>query len=105
MLAAADVGIIPYRINDLTSGIFPMKVYEYLSAGLPDVATPLPSLHGTEDIVVAADAASTSAAIADAIADDSDERRRGRSSRAARHSWEERMQELERAMGERTWRP
>jgi glycosyltransferase involved in cell wall biosynthesis len=105
VLAAADVGIIPYRINDLTSGIFPMKVYEYLSAGLPTIATPLPSLHGTQDIVVAGDAASTSAAIADAIAQDSDERRRARSSRAARHSWEERMQELERAMGERTWRP
>lgn len=43
-LGRSWVGIIPYQANEYTSGVFPMKVYEYLSAGLPVVATPIPSL-------------------------------------------------------------
>jgi teichuronic acid biosynthesis glycosyltransferase TuaH len=38
------VGIIPYHLNQYTTGVFPMKVYEYLAAGLPVVATHLPSI-------------------------------------------------------------
>jgi teichuronic acid biosynthesis glycosyltransferase TuaH len=40
------VGIIPYHVNDYTAGVFPMKVYEYLAAGLQVVSTQLPSLSG-----------------------------------------------------------
>ncbi|WP_207079228.1 glycosyltransferase [Novosphingobium sp. KA1] len=43
-LGRSWMGIIPYHVNDYTTGVFPMKVYEYLGAGLPVVATPLPSL-------------------------------------------------------------
>ena len=46
VLRGADAGLIPYARNQLTDSIFPMKVYEYLAAGLPVVATPLPSLSG-----------------------------------------------------------
>lgn len=44
LLATSKVGLIPYEINDYTRGVFPMKVYEYLAAGLDVVSTPLPSL-------------------------------------------------------------
>ncbi|MHB1860465.1 MAG: glycosyltransferase [Solirubrobacteraceae bacterium] len=47
VLRAADVAFIPYAINPLTSSVYPMKVHEYLAAGLPVVSTPLPSLSGT----------------------------------------------------------
>jgi teichuronic acid biosynthesis glycosyltransferase TuaH len=40
------VGIIPYKLNEYTSGVFPMKVYEYLAAGLAVVSTNLNSLSG-----------------------------------------------------------
>ncbi len=46
--ARSRVGLIPYRANDYTAGVFPMKVYEYLAAGLSVVATGLPSLEGRE---------------------------------------------------------
>ena len=46
MLRGADVALIPYAINDLTRSVFPMKVFEYLAAGLPVVTTPLPALAG-----------------------------------------------------------
>lgn len=43
-LAEATVGVIPYRISDLTRGISPLKTFEYLAAGLPVVSTPLPDV-------------------------------------------------------------
>jgi len=51
----AAVGIIPYLLNDYTAGVFPMKLYEYLSAGAAVVSTALPSLAGREssDVVIA----------------------------------------------------
>src|SRR4030095_3266923 len=56
VLRGADVALVPYAINDLTRSVFPMKVYEYLAAGLPVVTTPLPALNATTGVIVAADA-------------------------------------------------
>ena len=41
---AFDVGIIPFRVNALTIRANPLKLREYLAAGLPVVATPLPEI-------------------------------------------------------------
>lgn len=38
------VGLIPYAINDYTRGVSPLKCYEYLTAGLRVVSTPLPDV-------------------------------------------------------------
>lgn len=46
VVADFDAALIPYRLNDYTRGVFPMKVFEYLAAGLGVVSTPLPSLVG-----------------------------------------------------------
>ncbi|MCC6587579.1 MAG: glycosyltransferase [Bryobacterales bacterium] len=43
-IATFDVGMIPFCINPLTMATNPIKVYEYLAAGVPVVATPLPEL-------------------------------------------------------------
>jgi hypothetical protein len=39
-----DVGIIPFRRNELTVRANPLKLREYLAAKLPVVATPLPEI-------------------------------------------------------------
>lgn len=44
LYATASVGIIPYHINEYTSGVNPLKLYEYLAAGLAVVSTPVPSV-------------------------------------------------------------
>jgi glycosyltransferase involved in cell wall biosynthesis len=44
LLAAADVCLLPSIENDTTRDIVPMKVYEYLAAGKPVVASRLPGL-------------------------------------------------------------
>lgn len=94
VLRAADVGLIPYAINELTSSVFPMKVYEYLAAGLPVIATPLPSLAGVAEVATAPDAAGTAALIEKALAGDSPQQRLERSRAAATHSWDARLEEI-----------
>jgi len=39
-----DVGLIPFKINELTRAVNPIKLKEYLAAGLPVVSTPLPEV-------------------------------------------------------------
>jgi glycosyltransferase involved in cell wall biosynthesis len=41
---AFDVAILPFVVNDLTLAANPLKLREYLAAGLPVVATPLPEI-------------------------------------------------------------
>jgi glycosyltransferase involved in cell wall biosynthesis len=42
--ATCDVCLIPYRLNEQTRHVNPLKVYEYLAAGKPVAATALPEL-------------------------------------------------------------
>ncbi len=45
-----DVCIIPFRVNDLTKAVNPIKLYEYLALGKPVVSSALPELEGFQDI-------------------------------------------------------
>jgi glycosyltransferase involved in cell wall biosynthesis len=94
VLRGADAGLIPYARNELTDSIFPMKVYEYLAAGLPVVATPLPALEGVPDVATAADADGLARLLDAALANDGPERRAARSRAAASHSWDERLDQI-----------
>lgn len=47
-LQAFDVCTIPFKLTPLTEATDPVKFYEYLSAGKPVVATPLPELEPYE---------------------------------------------------------
>ena len=94
VLRAADAGLIPYARNELTASIFPMKVYEYLAAGLPVIATPLPALAEVTDVASAPDAAGVAELLDEALAEDSPERRAARSLAAASRSWDRRLEEI-----------
>jgi glycosyltransferase involved in cell wall biosynthesis len=98
VLRGADIGLIPYAINDLTRSVFPMKVYEYLAAGLPVLATPLPALDGVDAIETVSSAEELVATAERELAADSQMVRRVRSDAAASHSWEARLQEIELAL-------
>src|SRR5690606_13415752 len=39
-----DVGFIPYRVEERMQFVNPLKLREYLSAGLPVVSTPIPEV-------------------------------------------------------------
>lgn len=94
VLRGADVGLIPYALNELTTSVFPMKVYEYMAAGLPVVATPLPALAGVNGVRTAPDAEQMTHLLDEVLAEDSAERRAERSRAAAAHSWEQRLEEI-----------
>jgi len=59
-----DVGLVPFKVNELTKAVNPIKLREYLAAGLPVVSTPLPEIRDcTPFTVTAADAEGFIAAI------------------------------------------
>jgi glycosyltransferase involved in cell wall biosynthesis len=98
VLREADAGLIPYARNELTNSIFPMKVYEYLAAGLPVVATQLPALSEVEEVRTAPDAAQFIALLEEELARDDPERRLARSRAAQEHSWNARLREISAAI-------
>lgn len=99
VLRGADIGLIPYVRSELTDSIFPMKVYEYLAAGLPVIATPLPALEGVEEVAVASDATGFQRLIeAELSAPEGHERRIERSRAAQSHSWDARLAEIAAAL-------
>lgn len=98
VLRGADVTLIPYRASELTASIFPMKVYEYLAAGRPVVATALPALEGVAEIAVADGPQAFVAAVERELAEDTPERRLARSAAAAARSWDARIAEISAAL-------
>jgi glycosyltransferase involved in cell wall biosynthesis len=100
VLRGASVGLIPYLASPLTASIFPMKVYEYLAAGLPVVSTPLPALSEVAEIDCAGNASAMAARIEAAMSEDGPGPRMERSRAAAGHSWEARLKQLATAVRE-----
>ncbi len=94
VLRGADAALIPYRLTDLTASIFPMKVYEYLAAGLPVVATELPALEGVAGITVAATGSATAEALERLLAADDEAARTARAALADGRSWDTRLAEI-----------
>jgi glycosyltransferase involved in cell wall biosynthesis len=54
---AFDVGLIPFKVNRLTEAVNPIKLREYLAAGLPVVSTPMPEVKLYSHLIEVADTA------------------------------------------------
>jgi glycosyltransferase involved in cell wall biosynthesis len=94
-VAAFDVGLIPYLENDYTRSCSPLKLFEYLAAGKPVVATGLPELRGFEPHVVVAEGVDGTLAAIDAALTMLDASRAAeRCALAARNTWETRAEHL-----------
>ena len=75
-----------------------MKVYEYLAAGLPVVATPLPALAGVEGSLAAADAQAMAAALDRELAGDAPRAAGGALACRVTLSWDTRLEEIDAAL-------
>jgi glycosyltransferase involved in cell wall biosynthesis len=94
VLRGAAAGVIPYRQSRLTASVFPMKVYEFLAAGLPVVASGLPALEGVDEVTLVCGVEAMVQALDKVLAEDSPRLRRERSAQAQGHSWETRLAEI-----------
>lgn len=94
-LAGLDAALIPYKVCELTRNIFPLKLFEYLAAGLPVVAGGLPELERFADIVVLAKGVNEyPELVRAAIAEDDAQKRAARVALAEQNSWKHRVDEI-----------
>ena len=88
-LKGLDVCLMPYRVNEATRNIFPLKLFEYMAAGKPIVATPIPAVMAYRDLLhVAGDSHSFTQMVERAIAEDDPAVVARRIECARRHTWE-----------------
>lgn len=95
-LRFCDAAMIPFLDNEHTRGSLPLKLWEYIAAGLPVIATDLPNFAdpAREGVVVPApDAASFASALRDAL-HEGGERRHRRLEIARRHDWPHRLDQM-----------
>lgn len=91
--ARSMVGLIPYRLNDYTAGVFPMKVYEYLASGLDVVSTALPSLTEPRFGLTISGPEAFGGVVTDAVARFDADAATARTNSAAAHSWTSRIEQ------------
>jgi glycosyltransferase involved in cell wall biosynthesis len=94
-LKGLAVALIPYRANELTRNIFPLKLFEYLAAGLPVVAGGLPELSPFASVIgLPASPTEYPAEVRRALAEDDPERRADRVALAAQNTWDHRVEQI-----------
>ena len=90
-----DVGIIPFKLNELTRNVNPIKMREYFSAGLPVVSTDIPEVrHYADSCGVAKNKEEFLALTEKALREDSPEARKRRSDAMKEETWEKKVEQL-----------
>ena len=90
-----DVGLIPYRIDERMKFVNPIKLREYLSAGIPVVSTAVPEVKRYSSWCTVAETHDEFVAgIERALAEDSPEKRRARSVSMEKETWTARVAQV-----------
>ncbi len=93
-----DVALMPFRINELTLNANPLKVREYLAAGLPVVSTAIPEVEGLGLCRIGRDRESFVREVEAALEDPGPSAQRSEAVRG--ESWAARVDEIRRHMAE-----
>jgi len=93
-LASFSMGIVPFKTGFVGDAINPVKVYEYLAAGIPVLATPIRECQGIELVTCAQGPEQWIAAIRDLLANTDVASAGSRQAFAARNTWRERADTL-----------
>ena len=94
-LKGCQVGMMPYLQNRESEHISPLKLYDYLAAGLPVASMDIPAVREFRAAIhVAAEPAAFAGAVAGALADTAPARRAQRRALAAQHTWEARGEQI-----------
>jgi glycosyltransferase involved in cell wall biosynthesis len=89
-----DLAVIPYRLNDYTAHVFPIKFFEFLASGRPVVVSNLPALAAYFDRVGVARDANEFVAACEAALTDPSAGYDARVALAAENTWEHRVERL-----------
>jgi glycosyltransferase involved in cell wall biosynthesis len=90
-----DVGIIPFRIDALTVRANPLKLREYLAAGLPVVSSDLPEVRKYAGVTrLATGPEGFISAIEASLAERDETAARARMAAVAGESWEARVEQI-----------
>lgn len=94
--AYLDALLIPYRLNEATRYIYPLKLQEYLATGKPVISTPLPAVRPYADVVyIVEDVALFSDTVDRALREDNPERAKARREVARANTWEAKVRQKE----------
>lgn len=90
-----SAGIIPFIKDEFTRGIYPMKINEYLAAGLPVVSTDFSDLSDFEKVISITDNKETFLKfLLEQINEDTTQKRQSRLNIAEGNTWGKRAEEL-----------
>jgi glycosyltransferase involved in cell wall biosynthesis len=96
VLSTFHAGLIPFVENDFTRGIYPLKINEYLAAGIPVILTRFSDLSEFEDIASICDSHEEfSQLLGQEVEEDNLSRRRQRVEIAQTNSWPGRWKQFE----------
>ncbi len=94
-LKSFDLCLIPFKINDLTVNVNPVKLYEYLAAGKPVLSTALPEVLEFSDYVAIANNTEEFIALAaQEIVEDNSQKIQSRLEIAFANSWDLRFRQM-----------
>ena len=100
ILSAFDAGLIPFRTGPEGANASPIKLYEYLAAGLPVVATPIPECAAVPEVSIGRDARAFSDLLERARATRRSKEYAARArARAKEHDWSDRARAALEALG------
>jgi glycosyltransferase involved in cell wall biosynthesis len=95
-LKGMDVCLIPYALNEYTHHVFPLKLYDYMAAGRPIVASDMAELRHEDGngFVIARTGDEFLGQIERAVAEDGLDRVAARQELARLHTWDHRVEQI-----------
>jgi glycosyltransferase involved in cell wall biosynthesis len=88
------VGLMPYARDRQAESISPLKLYDYMAAGIPIASEDIPAVREFASFVHVAQPGEFDRAVRHALADSAPSRRETRRNAAAQHTWHTRVEEL-----------
>jgi glycosyltransferase involved in cell wall biosynthesis len=95
-----DVCIVPHRVTPFTESLNPIKLWEYLAAGLPIVSTPVSGFRDYPALCRITDTPEQFSAACIAAAAEGDSMTAARRGEAAKHGWSRRFDQLSPRLGQ-----
>ncbi|HUT57014.1 MAG TPA: glycosyltransferase [Planctomycetota bacterium] len=96
---AFDAGLIPFKINDLTLAVNPIKLREYLAAGLPVISTPLREVEIYGGLVRMAGTPDEFITAAEVVLAEDYQKRLNRQRAMSKETWDHKVESISDSLG------